>query len=92
MNYYTFRTIIEPDENNTYHGWVPILPGCHTFGSSIEETKKNLKEAITCHVQGLVEDGESIPQEESAFEVIQTFSEKEFALTKDYAQTANFKN
>ena len=79
METYTFRTIIEPDENNTFHGFVPSLQGCHTCGSTLQETKKNLKEAIKCHVQGLLMDGESIPREENSFELIQTFTKKELA-------------
>ncbi|MFH1610293.1 MAG: type II toxin-antitoxin system HicB family antitoxin [Patescibacteria group bacterium] len=81
MNYHTFRTIIEPDENNTYHGWVPILPGCHTFGSSIEETKKNLKEAIELYVLSLQDDGEAIPQE-NGMESFETISTPKFVPTK----------
>lgn len=77
MNYYTFRTIIEPDENNTYHGWVPVLKGCHTWGETIEETKANLKEAITCHIQGLIKDNEPVPQEQDFFEVVQTIPAQE---------------
>ena len=79
MNIYTFRAIIEPDENNTFYGHVPSLPGCHTWGDSIAQTKKNLREAIKCHVQGLLIDNEPIPQETNSFELIETFSEKEFA-------------
>ncbi len=81
MQYYTFRTIIEPDENNTYHGWVPALPGCHTWAETLEETKRNLREAITCHIQGLIKDGEPVPQEQDAFELVQTITERELALT-----------
>ncbi|MDP3043448.1 MAG: type II toxin-antitoxin system HicB family antitoxin [bacterium] len=77
MRIYTFRSIIEPDENNTFHGYVPSLPGCHTCGKTLQETKKNLKEAIKCHVQGLLIDKEPIPQEEDSFELVQTFTEKE---------------
>lgn len=79
---YTFRVIIEPEQPKGYHGFVPLLRGLHTFGDTIEEVKKNLKEAIICHLQGLVKDGESIPKEEEAFELVQTFSEKEFALSR----------
>jgi len=61
MNTYTFRVIIEPDENNTFHGYVPLLSGCHTCGETIEETKINAKEAILCHIQGLLMDNETIP-------------------------------
>lgn len=62
MKTYTFRIIIEPDENNTYHGYVPALPGCHTWGSNLEETKKNLKDALQTFITSLIEDGESVPQ------------------------------
>lgn len=41
----TYRTIIVKDGGG-YHGWVPALPGCHTLGKTVEETQKNLKEAI----------------------------------------------
>lgn len=74
---YTFRVIIEPEEGSGYHGFVPLLRGLHTYGDSLEEVKQNLKEAIICHVQGLVKDKERIPQEEDALELVQTFSEKE---------------
>jgi len=37
----TYRTIINKDGGG-YHGFVPSLPGCHTQGKNIEETKKNL--------------------------------------------------
>ena len=80
MNIYTFRVIIEPDEKNTFHGYVPTLQGCHTWGKTIEETKRNLKDAIKCHVQGLVKDGELIPCEENSIELVQTFTEKELVL------------
>jgi predicted RNase H-like HicB family nuclease len=49
----------------------------HTFGNTIDEVKKNLKEAIKCHLQGLLKDKEIIPQEEEALELIQSFSEKD---------------
>ncbi len=79
---YTFRVIIEPDEPVGYHGFVPLLKGVHTCGKTLEEVKKNLKEAIKCHLQGLAKDKESIPQEEESYELIQTFSHKEVSLVK----------
>lgn len=55
MNTHTFRTIIKPDEKNTFHGYVPSLPGCHTWGKTIEETKMHLREAIELYVETLLE-------------------------------------
>lgn len=63
MSTYTFRIIIEPDENNTFHGYVPSLPGCHTWGETIEETRKNLKDAIRTYIASLIADKKSIPKE-----------------------------
>lgn len=78
-NLYTFRVIIEPEKDGGYHGFVPILKGLHTFGDTISDVRNNLKEAIICHAQGILRGGEQIPKEEETLELIQTFSEKEFA-------------
>lgn len=82
LKFYNFRVIIEPERPKGYHGFVPLLRGLHTFGDTIEEIRENLKEAIICHIQGLLKDGETIPREEDALELIQTFSEKEFAANR----------
>lgn len=76
MKLYTFRIIIEPEKEG-YYGFVPLLRGVHTNGDTIQEVKKNLKEAIKCHLQGLLKDKEPVPQESEALELIQSFSEKE---------------
>ena len=69
---YTYRIIIEPDENNTYHAYVPALRGCHTWGESIEEARENIRDAIDVYVQSLIADGEEIPQDKSleSFETV----------------------
>ncbi|KKU50556.1 MAG: hypothetical protein A3A28_03950 [Candidatus Sungbacteria bacterium RIFCSPLOWO2_01_FULL_47_32] len=76
-NPYTFRVIIEPDESSGYHGFVPLLAGLHTYGKTINEVKKNLREAIRCHIQGMLKDNLTVPKEEDALELIQSFSDKE---------------
>lgn len=43
---------------------VPVLPGCYSQGETIEETMKNVKEAIEAHLMALKEEGEKIPTEE----------------------------
>ena len=60
----TYRTIIKKD-GKCYHGYVPSLPGCHTDGRTIEETQKNLKEAIEGHVASLVDLGWPVPTDDS---------------------------
>lgn len=80
LDIYAFRVIIEPDEPKGYHGFAPLLSGVHTCGKTIQEVKQNLKEAIICHLQGLLKDKELIPQEGEALETIQTISKKELAV------------
>jgi len=41
-----FKIVVEKDETGYYVAEVPALPGCVTQGRSIEEVKKNIKEAI----------------------------------------------
>ncbi|MBI1755268.1 type II toxin-antitoxin system HicB family antitoxin [Candidatus Azambacteria bacterium] len=73
MKTYTYRIIIEPDERNTFHAYVPALPGCHTWGKTIQEARKNAKDAIGAYVRVLVADGEKIP-EDKGVEIIEMIS------------------
>jgi len=62
MSVHQFMVVIETDED-AFHAYVPTLPGCHTFGATVEETRVNIAEAIALHVESMLEDGESIPIE-----------------------------
>ena len=73
MKTYTYKTILEPDEDG-FHGFVPLLKGVHTWGKTIKETKKNLDEAIRTHLEGLLKDGIKPPQQKDAIEEIQTIT------------------
>lgn len=77
MKTLTFRTIIEKDEKG-YHGFVPVLPGCHTQGITIEETRKNLREAIRGYLKTLQARNLPIPKDEG-FEVFETIDIDRFS-------------
>lgn len=81
MRNYTFRIIIEPDEQGTYHGYVPCLRGCHTWGETIEKTRENLRDAMSAYIASLVADGEQVPQEQG-LEYFETVSEQEIERVK----------
>lgn len=72
---YTFRVIFETDEDG-YHAYVPVLPGCHTWGKTLEEVRENVREAIRSHVGSLIKDGQKVPTE-AGFESLETFSANE---------------
>ena len=56
-----FPVVIHKDERSGYGITVPDLPGCFSAGDSIEEAIVSGHEAIACHLEGLLMDGEAIP-------------------------------
>ena len=78
MKIHSFRVIVEPDENNTFHGFVPVLPGCHTWGETIENTKNNLRDAIKAYINSLIDDNEAVPTD-SGLEFLEIFTEDELS-------------
>jgi predicted RNase H-like HicB family nuclease len=46
-------TIVIVKSENWYAGYVKELPGAHTQGRTIEEVKKNIKEAIKMIINSL---------------------------------------
>ena len=55
-----FLIIIE-EGNQSYGAYSPDLPGCVAVGDTEEEVKENMRQAIAIHIQGMIEDNESIP-------------------------------
>ncbi len=62
-----YAIVVEKTENN-YSAYVPDLPGCVATGSTLEETERELREAISFHIEGLIEDGLPIPPPASIVE------------------------
>ena len=78
---FTYRIIIEPDDGGTFHGYVPALPGCHTWGKTLNATKKHLREALQLYLASLKDDNEPIPQEQG-LEFFETVSERELNIIR----------
>lgn len=56
----------EPERGYTVT--VPTLPGCITYGETIEEAISMAKEAIELYIESLVAHGEPIPDESNTLE------------------------
>jgi len=65
-----YAIVIEKAENN-YAAYVPDLPGCVATGRTIEETEKEIREAIDLHVRGMREDGLPIPEPSSSVDYVE---------------------
>lgn len=55
-------SIIIEKANGNYSAYCPDLPGCVATGLTVEEARRNMKEAIKRHIEGLREDGLPVPQ------------------------------
>ena len=61
---YTYSIVLDPDlEDGGYTVTVPALPGIVTQGETVDEAVAMAKEAIQCHIEGLLADGEPVPEE-----------------------------
>ena len=45
---------------------VPSLPGCHTFGKTVEEAIEMAKEAIEGYIETLIDLGKEVPTEDGS--------------------------
>ena len=63
MAEYGYTVIYEPLTEGGYQVLVPALAGIVTYGRTIEEAREMARDAIVCHVHGLLKDGEEIPDD-----------------------------
>ena len=56
-----YIAIIHKNPESDFGVSFPDFPGCVTAGSSIDEAKDMAQDAISLHIKGMLEDGESIP-------------------------------
>ncbi len=65
-----YLVIFEKADGN-YSAYSPDLPGCIATGATRDEAEKNIKEAISFHIEGLKEDRMPIPEPSSFTEYIE---------------------
>jgi len=56
-----YAIVIERGPGN-YSAYVPDLPGCVAAGDTIEETRREIREAIAFHIEGMHADGFPVPE------------------------------
>ena len=60
---YLYTVIYEPLEAGGYQVVVPMLPGIVTYGRDFEEAQEMAKDAIRCHLEGLLKEKNDVPNE-----------------------------
>jgi predicted RNase H-like HicB family nuclease len=62
MKFYSFQVVIEKaPEDEGYFAYSPTVPGCFSNGKTIEETRRNVREAIEQHLTSLLRHGQPVP-------------------------------
>lgn len=61
MRVLDYTVLFEPIEDGGYLVVVPALPGIVTYGENLDEARRMAAEAIQCHCEGLLKDGEELP-------------------------------
>lgn len=58
----SYQIDLIPDEDGGYTVVVPALPGCISYGESVEDATRNAREAIELHLANLAAHKQPIPQ------------------------------
>ena len=70
MKFYTFEIVVEKEqEDEGYSAYSPTLPRCFSNGKTVEEAKRNIREAIQQHIASLLAHDQPIPQNEKLVHV-----------------------
>ena len=56
-----YPVVVHKDPNSDYGVSIPDLPGCISAGTSVNEAFESVKEAIECHIEGMLIDGDTVP-------------------------------
>jgi predicted RNase H-like HicB family nuclease len=59
---YSYQINLMPEREGGYTVLVPQLPGCVSFGTTIEEATDHAREAIELHLENLAAHGQAIPE------------------------------
>ena len=53
---------LHAERDGGYSVEIVDLPGCFTEGDNLDDAVRNAEEAILCHLDGMIADGEPIPE------------------------------
>jgi predicted RNase H-like HicB family nuclease len=60
-----YLVVIEQGESG-FGAYSPDLPGCAAVGETVEEVERLMQEAIAFHIEGLLAEGQPVPQPSSS--------------------------
>ena len=64
-------TVIVERGDTSWGAYVPDLPGCIAAGETREEVLQLIREAVEFHIEGLRQNGETVPEPHSFSELVE---------------------
>jgi predicted RNase H-like HicB family nuclease len=65
-----YVALIHKETDSDFGVSFPDFPGCITAGSTLDEARAMAEEALSFHIEGMIEDGETVPSPSSLDEVM----------------------
>lgn len=65
---YTYKIHLHKEEEGGFTVFVPVLPGCITYGEDVDQAIAMAKEAIELYIEELRDRGETIPDDSNTLE------------------------
>jgi len=62
-----YTVVFQKEPEGGYTTYVPLLPGCVSYGEDLNEAKTSIREAIVLYLESLKEHREEIPVEDNVF-------------------------
>jgi len=64
----TYKILLHKEPTGAYTVTVPALPGCVTYGESVDDAINMAKEAVQLYIEELKSRGEDIPDDSDTLE------------------------
>jgi len=68
MKILNYKILLKKEPEGGFTVFVPSLPGCITYGDTLDKAIEKAKEAIELYIESLKAHGEEIPTEENMLE------------------------
>jgi predicted RNase H-like HicB family nuclease len=67
-----YIALIHKDPSSAFGASFPDLPGCISTATTLEELRPMIEEALGFHVEGMIEDGDAVPEPSNLDEILKT--------------------
>lgn len=66
----SFRIVLRPEAEGGYTVMVPSLPGCITYGDTVDESMKMAEDAIRAYIASMKKHGEEVVDDSKTLESV----------------------